>query len=67
MAIKWLFFPKKIARIAQRLGVSPLGPHIRHHVHYVKNIQNIMQMALKWLFFSETNCKNSPAAEGFVP
>ena len=26
MVLKWLFFSKKIARIAQRLEASPLGP-----------------------------------------
>ena len=50
------FFPKKkkkIARIAQQLEASPPGHHTCHHVQNVKNVQNVIQMALKCLFFSE--------------
>ena len=47
MALKWLFFQKKISRIAQWLGASPPSPHTCHYV------QNVSQMALKSLFFSK--------------
>ena len=50
MALKWLFFLKKIAKN------SPLGPHTCHHVQNVKNAQNVIEMALKWQFFSKKNC-----------
>ena len=52
MALKWLFFPNKIAGIAQWVGASPPGPHTCHYVQNVKNNQNVIQMVLKWLFFS---------------
>ena len=55
MSSKWryngCFFPKKIARIAQRLVASPPGPQTCHQVQNVKNVQNVIQMALKELFF----------------
>ena len=45
-----VFFPKKIRRIAQRLEASPPGPHTCHHVQNIKKVQNVIQIALKWLF-----------------
>ena len=38
-------FSKKIAKN------SPPGPHTCHHFQNVKNVQNIIQMALIWQFF----------------
>ena len=42
MALKWLYFQEKIARIAQRQGASPPGPHTCHHVQNVKSVQNVI-------------------------
>ena len=53
MALKWLFFSEKIARIAQRLGALPPARQTCYHVQNIKNVQNVILMALKWLFFSE--------------
>ena len=51
MALKLaVFFSKKIRRIAQRLKASPPGPPTCHHVQNIKKVQNVIQIALKWLF-----------------
>ena len=53
MALKWLFFfPKKIARIVQRPGALPPGPHTCRHVQnvIVLKMSKTFKMALKWLF-----------------
>ena len=64
-----VFFPKKIKRIAQRLKASPPGPHTCHHVQNIKKVQNVIQIALKWLFifFRKKTARIAPAVGGFAP
>ena len=58
MTLKWLFFLKN-RRIVQWLEASSPGPHLSNLAvsNCSKNIQNVIQMALKWLRFSEKSQK----------
>ena len=62
------FFFWRIARIVQWLGASSPGPHLSNLAvsNCSKNIQNVIQMALKWLVFSEESQK-LPSGWGLRP
>ena len=62
-----IFF-RKIARIAQWLGASPPGPYLSNLAfsNCSKNVQNVIQMTLKWLFFSE-KLQELPSGWDFAP
>ena len=54
-------------REAQWLGALPLGPNTYHHVQNVKNVQNVIHMAFKWLFFSQKKLQELPSDWGVCP
>ena len=67
MTLKWLFFLKN-RKNCPVAGASSPGPHLGNLAvsNCSKNIQNVIQMALKWLVFSEKSQK-LPSGWGLHP
>ena len=75
MTLKWLFFSEESQELfsgwglhVQWLGAASQGPHLSNLAvsNCSKNIQNVIQMALKWLVFSEKSQK-LPSGWGLSP